>query len=254
MTSRSGRRRGGRGQRPGLRAGAGGEAVEAASAEPGGRDLGSGAGARAHPRTPGPGVHSAESRPPTTSRACRRRLRTLSEKSLGPDARAPPESQGDQWGPDQRPVAPGPRADLLGALRPFLFSGAPTCPPNRRGQGGGIGRSWVSRPPSAPPPGRLAPPSTPAPAPGETLLSCPAPGLPASPAPGPERCSVQNRNPSPSRHPPPFRRTSTCPMFYLATRGVFSTGAGEAEGRGRRSAGIARRRGGGSGISQRISL
>lgn len=125
---------------------AGGEAVEAASAEPGGRDLGSGAGARAHPRTPGPGVHSAESRPPTTSRACRRRLRTPSEKSLGPDARAPPESQGDQWGPDQRPVAPGPRADLLGALRPFLFSGAPTCPPNRRGQGGGDWRELGGAP------------------------------------------------------------------------------------------------------------
>lgn len=116
---------------------------------------------------------------------------------------------------------------------PFLWGAH--LSPNRRGQGGGIGGSWVARPPSAPPPGRLAPPSTPAPAPGETLLSCPAPGLPASPAPGPERCSVQNRNPSPSRHPPPFRRTSTCPMFYLATRGVFSTGGagrqrGAAEG------------------------
>lgn len=140
----------------------------------------------------------------------------------GPDAPAPAQSQWDRRGPDRRPVAPGPRADRLEALHPFLFSEAPTCPPNRQGRGGGIGGAGRCTLPPHPLQGDshsfplTAPPSR------EILLWCPARGSPLRQPPDLSVVPFKTETPLPS--PPPFRCTATRPIFYLATRGVFSAG------------------------------
>lgn len=162
----------------------------------------------------------------------------------GPDAPAPAQSQWDRRGPDRRP-----RADRLEALHPFLFSEAPTCPPNRQGRGGGIGggAGRCALPPHPLQGDSHSFPLTAPPLQGNPPLVS-SPGLPASSAPRPERGSVQNRNPLALSSPFPLHPH---PPHFLSRyeRGFLRRGG---EGSGRRRARIpqgrraCRRRGGGA--------
>lgn len=169
-----------------------------------GRRRGSGPGARVPP----PSAEECRGSGFPAGPACRPlpgKARLLSRRRLGPDARAPPESQWDRWVPEHSPVAPGPRADQMEAL-PF-----PRGRQNRGGRSGGAGRCAL--PPHLP--SRVTRTPFHSPLQGIILLSCPAPGFPPSSAPGPERCSAQNRSPLPSPSSSPFPLHPHLPHFFF---------------------------------------